>query len=303
MINWKEINDGDTWELFARDFFVQLGFVIDAGPGRGADAGKDLLVSEQMQGHLASKKFTWLVSCKNFAISGKSVGPDDEVGITDRLRQHAADGFIGFYSTMPSSRLVERLQEFVRLGQISAYEIFDAKKIEGHFVDTGLSKLALRYFPDSYEKMRPIQKFFGEYKELRCEICNKDILINSIRKPYTANLVLARDSVQLKARTKRKVHSAHVVCKGDCDKELQSNLRSRGLYTGWQDITDLANPIFFLENLLSYMNILHDRKEEYTETAHDNIKSIYIALAQRTLREITKEDEKRYRDLSEIQGL
>ena len=31
MIDWKEIPDGDTWELFARDFLVELGFVIEVG--------------------------------------------------------------------------------------------------------------------------------------------------------------------------------------------------------------------------------------------------------------------------------
>ncbi|MDR6290649.1 MULTISPECIES: hypothetical protein [Inquilinus] len=304
MIDWKEINDGDTWELFARDFLIELGFVIDAGPGRGADAGKDLLVSEQLRGRLASRKFTWLVSCKNFSISGKSVGPDDETNITDRIRHHSADGFMGFYSTLPSSRLIERLQEFSRGGQIAAYEIFDSKKIEGHFVDTGLSKLALRYFSNSYDTMRPIQKLFGEYKDLRCEVCDKDILILSVRTPYTANIVFAKDSASFREKTKKKkVQSVHIVCKGDCDRLLQSRLSAQGFYTGWQDISDLANPLFYLENVLSYMNILHDRKEDYTEDAHEKIKSIYVALSQRTLREITKEDEKRYRDLSQISGL
>ena len=161
MINWTEIPDGDTWELFARDFLAKLGFVIDIGPGRGADAGCDLVISEQLRGRLHTRKFTWLVSCKHYAVSDRSVGPDQESNITDRLKQHGADGFMGFYSTMPSARLVERLQRVVGSGDISAYEIFDSKKIEGHFVDTGLSKLALRYFPTSYERMRPIQRFFG----------------------------------------------------------------------------------------------------------------------------------------------
>src|ERR1700733_13952311 len=33
MIDWREIADSDTWELFARDFLAQLGFVIEVGPG------------------------------------------------------------------------------------------------------------------------------------------------------------------------------------------------------------------------------------------------------------------------------
>jgi hypothetical protein len=52
MIDWTEIADADTWELFARDFLAEIGFVIDIGPGRGADAGRDLLISEQLHGRL-----------------------------------------------------------------------------------------------------------------------------------------------------------------------------------------------------------------------------------------------------------
>src|SRR5271165_2498693 len=128
MIDWKEIPDGDTWELFTRDFLVELGFVIEVGPGRGADAGKDLLISEQLRGTLHSRKFKWLVSCKHFATSGRSVGPEDETNITDRLKHHKADGFMGFYSTMPSSALVTRLQQYVDNGDLQAYEMFDHKK-------------------------------------------------------------------------------------------------------------------------------------------------------------------------------
>jgi hypothetical protein len=76
------------------------------------------------------------VSCKHFATSGKSVGPDDESNITDRVRHHGADGFIGFYSTMPSAGLVERLQQYLSRGDLATTEIFDRNKIEGHFVDT-----------------------------------------------------------------------------------------------------------------------------------------------------------------------
>lgn len=64
MLDFTEIADSDTWELFARDFLSALGFVIDVEPGRGADGGKDMLVSEQLKGKLHSTKFVWLVSCK-----------------------------------------------------------------------------------------------------------------------------------------------------------------------------------------------------------------------------------------------
>ncbi len=180
MINWREIPDSDTWELFARDFLAELGFVIEVGPGRGPDAGRDLLVSEQLKGTLHTNKFTWLVSCKHFAGSGKSVGTEDEQNITDRLEHHSADGFLGFYSILPSAALVARLKDYKAQGRIKAYEIFDAKKIERYFVSAGFSKLALRYFPESYGRLRPIQQLLGEIVQLRCDECGADILVDGI---------------------------------------------------------------------------------------------------------------------------
>ena len=43
MIDYCEIpSDGEIWELFARDLLEELGFIIESGPDRGADGGKDI---------------------------------------------------------------------------------------------------------------------------------------------------------------------------------------------------------------------------------------------------------------------
>jgi hypothetical protein len=60
-----------------------------------------------------------LVSCKYYTKSDKSVGVDDEVNILERLKQHRCDGFMGFYSTIGSSHLIDRLREFASNGTIS----------------------------------------------------------------------------------------------------------------------------------------------------------------------------------------
>jgi hypothetical protein len=299
MINWREISDADTWELFARDFLAELGFVIEVGPGRGPDAGRDLLVSEQLKGTLHTNKFTWLVSCKHFAVSGKSVGTDDEVNITDRLEHHSADGFLGFYSTLPSAALVARLQEYKDQARIKAYEIFDAKKIEGYFFDSGFSKLALRYFPESYGRLRPIQQLLGEIVQLRCDECDADILARSVRESPGANLVW---SIPV-GKSGIEYEELFVACKGECDHNLQARLHARGYTTGWEEIADLFNPILFLKNMLTYMNQLHEDPRRFSDKAHKRMKQIYIALAQRTLREITKEDMERFKELRILDDL
>jgi hypothetical protein len=289
MIDWKEIPDGDTWELFARDFLVELGFVIEVGPGRGADAGKDLLVSEQLRGTFHSCSFKWLVSCKHFATSGKSVGPEDETNITDRLKHHKADGFMGLYSTLPSSGLVTRLQQYVDNGDLQAYEIFDHKKIYGRFIGVGLSQILLKYFPNSYVRMRPIQKLLGELIELRCDICNKDLLTQSVIEPSSAILVWP---TLIDKPTRYDV--LYIVCKGECDHKLRGRLAAQSFTTHWEDLANLCNPLLYLKNMLTYMNMLRQDPNQYGDAAHKRMKNVYMSLAQRTLREITKEDIERF---------
>jgi len=300
-IDFTEIVSGEEWELLARDFLAELELVIETPPGRGPDAGKDILVSEQLRGLIATTKFTWLVSCKNFARRGAAVGLDDETNILERVKQHNAQGFMGFYSTLASSALIQRLQDLTNAGEIERYEIFDARKIEARFIASGFSKILLRYCPSSYTKVRPIQKLFADYEPLECEICGRDVLKGSVDKRYSANVVSA---VLLKEGGSRETKSVHVVCKGECDRTLQARLYSgEKAITLWEDVGDLMNPLGYIRNLIAYTNILHRRDNVYTEEAHEMQKRIYISLAQCTLREASAEDQKRVADLISIEGL
>jgi len=47
MIDFTEVSyDRDDWELFSRDFLQTIGLHIEVPPDRGADHGRDLLVTE-----------------------------------------------------------------------------------------------------------------------------------------------------------------------------------------------------------------------------------------------------------------
>lgn len=52
MIDFTEIQSGEVWELFARDFLAELGLAVESPSDRGADQGKDLLVQEDRTGSL-----------------------------------------------------------------------------------------------------------------------------------------------------------------------------------------------------------------------------------------------------------
>ncbi|PZP54955.1 MAG: restriction endonuclease [Micavibrio aeruginosavorus] len=300
MIDFKEITSGENWELFARDFFSQIDFIIDEDPSRGADGGKDLVISEQVSGKLHTKKFKWLVSCKHYAISGSAVGTGDEIDISDRLRRHKCDGFIGFYSTLASSELTNRLSTLKENGDIKDYNIFDGHKVAGYSYAYGLSKLAYKYFPVSYLKMRPVQQIVDHHIELKCEICGCDWTKEIIVTPNMGIIVYAdkKDS-----DGNYFTDDVFISCKGECDDRLKRKLHNSGYIDLWQDIEDLCNPLLFLKDIFVYMNILHNQDKKFSETAHQKIKNIYIAVSQRVLREITEEDRKGYNVANSVDWL
>ena len=142
MIDYTEIPyNSDLWELFARDFLQKLGFHIESPPDRGADGGKDMLVTEEIQGPVFKGRFRWLVSCKHYATSGKAVNEtDDEPNILERMKSFKAGGFLGFYSTLASAGLNTRLRQLRENENIEQYRVFDHKLIENYLVPFLINK-------------------------------------------------------------------------------------------------------------------------------------------------------------------
>lgn len=295
-IDFAEITDGERWESFAQAFFDTLGLVIEIPPGRGPDGGRDLLVSEQISGTIASQKFTWLVSCKNFAKRGGSVGTEDETNITDRLKQHRADGFLGFYSTVASAALVERLQKIRSSGDIAAFEIYDGSRIELSFHDTGLSSLLQQFFPKSHTALRPIHPLLNKYVELPCEICGRDLLKRSVKEKYSGNILFAqsRDNHEVTV-------SVHVCCKGQCDNQLEARLAMNDLVALWDDIADYCNPLIFIRRATGFMAQMRKAPASYSQEAYDKYTELFLVFSQRTLRQTTKEDRDHYFDAVEAE--
>ena len=157
VLDFKEIPEAhkttgkqDEFELFAREFFKFLGFKIIREPGRGADDGADIIIEDELQGKFEETKlrYRWLVSCKHKAHSGKAVSKSEENQILDSVRSNSCDGFIGFYSTLPSSSLVRKME-----GLNIETQIFNKSTIEKNlFAREEGKKIIARYFPKSFKK-------------------------------------------------------------------------------------------------------------------------------------------------------
>ena len=168
----------EDWEFFAADFLGARGCAIELPPARGADGGKDLIVSFQ------GKRY--IVSCKHFACSGKSVTERDESSFLERTKQHKADGFIGFYSTLVSQALQDRLKGCE--DNSFEYLIFDKNSISDYLPNMScfiLQKYGLPA-PNNFYYMNVSPE---QYQPLPCMCCGKDILSDEMIKLSMAGVM------------------------------------------------------------------------------------------------------------------
>lgn len=299
MIDFTEIDsDGEIWELFTRDFLEEIGFYVESSPGRGADGGKDLLVTEQLRGNLNKYKFRWLVSCKHYAKSNKSVNERDEINIQERLDSFKADGFIGFYSTVPSAGLMTRLEQLKENGKIKDFRFFDGKLIENYLVRIGYSRLLLRFLPESYKKIKPRHLIFSDYIPVNCDYCGKDLIENHHEENYTG---IVCNAEVINDDGPNKVVGVYFSCKGECDESLSDKYwREYKAITKWQDLSDIQIPIFYLKWIMGTLNELKFGRLDYTDEAFEKTKEVTLALAQIVMREMTEKEKERVHALGQI---
>ena len=290
MLDYNEIReDTDLWELFCRDYLEQLGFFIEVPPDRGADGGRDLLITEDVSGLIHRYKFRWLVSCKHFSHSNRSVSEKDEPNIQERLDSFNADGFIGFYSTLASSGLNQRLTMLRQNGKIKDYKIFDGKFIEREAMKIGFSQIILRYMPESYKVFRPPHRIFAQNVELNCGYCGKDLL-TAIEDHEQGNVIEISSYNEVQRKTE--ILAMDFACREGCDgKVTRRLLRQYPKATdSWISIEDLKIPLEFQRHIYALINQLADGSHVYSSEAMVKEKELIGALAQITLRECSQKD-------------
>jgi len=294
MIDFTEIpEDGETWELFARDFLQELGFFIESSPDRGPDGGKDLIVTEELKGTLGNYKFRWLVSCKHFAHSRKSVQEKDELNIVERLESFKADGFIGFYSTIPSSGLNDRLNELKEKSRIKDYRVFDQSLIENHLIRVGFSQILMRYLPLSYKAINPLHVVVEKYMPLECAACGKDLLESLYYESYKGLIGFVTRPSEPGVSVIR-VEDIYWACKGACDKQMQAKYAHKGLSACfWNDVSDLIVPALFLNWIFGLMRHIREGHWTYSDTAFEKLVDFSIGISQKVLREMSAKDRER----------
>jgi len=222
-IDFKEIPEShlatgeqDTFELFAADFLESLGYEIVVRPSRGPDLGQDLQAMEHRKGVGGETRVRWLVSCKHKAHSGRSVSIDDEENIIERVETKGCDGFLGFYSTLPSSALAERVKSLS--GRFET-QIYDRGLIEKYLLGENCMDVSSRYFPRSLRRWRNSHpqpaNVFATPGSLECEACGTDLL-----SPRPSGIFVFWQKYERNLRQSQNFDDfvdVHWCCKGDCD--------------------------------------------------------------------------------------
>lgn len=285
LLDFKEIpqaNTGggqqDTFELFSRDFLESIGYKILEDPDRGADGKKDLIVLEEREGASGVTSIKWLVSCKHYAHSGKSVNDADEPNIRDRVERHNCDGFLGFYSTLPSVSLSGNIRG---LSDKILTQTYDREKIEKKLLETpsGL-RLANRFFPLSYrdyieENPTPV-RIYSDELILDCECCGKDLLTKK-----EGVIVLFREFYYKEDGNVNKIapfSNAYISCKGVCDEKLKNQYlrENSNLIDKWDDLDSFFTPVGFINKVIGWLNDFKENPNLIEDEAYDKLKKVFL---------------------------
>lgn len=111
-LDFADLKTGTKFEQLIRDILITLGYPV-RWSGVGPDDGKDLIVSEPGGELFGQKSRQWLISCKNFAESKKSVNYADltESGdIAGLVDTHGVDGFLVACTTQVSAGCTRQLE-------------------------------------------------------------------------------------------------------------------------------------------------------------------------------------------------
>lgn len=303
LLDFKEIPEAhkatgqqDKFELFARDFFEHLGYKVLRGPSRGADGGCDLILEETRSGVGGTTLVKWLVSCKHKAHSGASVSKTDEAEVRDSVESNGCQGFIGFYSTLPSSGLLEKVQAIASIDK----QFYDYSRIEKSLLTSQKGReLAKRYFPVSYSKWaneNPAKaQIFSDTSGLKCLYCNADITEGD--KGIVVSWQKYKD--QEEGLPEKHIKYFYWCCKGECDHALKPAHSNPGYIDKWEDIHDLRIPLMYIRCVMATLNQQHTG-HVYSEQAFEAIKEMLLELFPYVARNLTECEIERVKDLGAI---
>ena len=139
---------GEALEGLVRELGKNLGLNPEWA-GRGADQGRDLFFTELRKGLVGASTTRWLVSCKDFASSGRSVSEGDVGSVIDKVKQHGASGFLLATTTTASTGLKAMLDGIQAIGEVET-KVWDRYELESFLLQDCHRDTAKQYLPLSF---------------------------------------------------------------------------------------------------------------------------------------------------------
>ena len=151
VIDSQEIVGDHAFENFCMHLLQTIGLNIPVQPAIGADSGRDIVCEEPSR--FASRGYRWLVSCKHFSASRRSVGVNNDEAKPHKLIEHGCNGFMFFFSTAYTEGFRSSVDSICR-NINSQYKIFNSYDIE-HILLSALKfyPLIRQYFPKSHARL------------------------------------------------------------------------------------------------------------------------------------------------------
>lgn len=109
-IDFTRIESGEEFELLCEDLLQAMGFAIEAKVARGPDLGKDIIAAQTVTDRAGfSETHRYLIECKHYAVSGKSVQERDIGSPIARMGTHNCDRYVLVTSTVPAEKVRAQL--------------------------------------------------------------------------------------------------------------------------------------------------------------------------------------------------
>jgi len=120
-VDFKQIAEGEDFELLCADLLRAMGFTILHPPARGQEGGKDLIVSETVTDRIGfAEERKTLVQCKHKAHGGRAVGFGEVNNYRDVMDQYAVRRYLLITSTVPTEDLRDKFEKTTRKGDFVA---------------------------------------------------------------------------------------------------------------------------------------------------------------------------------------
>lgn len=318
--NYNTTGNTESFEQFALNFMKCVysdHISINDEISRGADGGKDFIITEIRQGILGKTEIRWLVSCKHYAHSKQAVSSKNEEDLSNRIDSHNCKGFIGFYSTTISPTLkttIDSLKE--RKNQPVEVIIFDSEKIEKTLL-TELNRrdnhplykaeifdLVNRFFPNSMKIWNSL--YFRASLNLDCYECVQDdpFIVGFNDEEYISKIIEigihkyetdSHGSLNQIIEKINNVYCFHNYCfKVYAEKNFRGENFSNDSHLGIvkkMSLSDFIIPENYLSNLMLFM----ENADKYSKSAFDYKCNIFKELfpwvsRENSMKELVEQD-------------